>query len=260
MRAGVTVQPKAASAAASAARNPPAPAPAGDNPAIAGAALTGAPPFAPRKWIDLLLRGAVGVAVAVAAAAAVAGLAGVRRNTSASMPLGLWAEGAKPIELVRGQIVAVCPPDTPLLREALKRGYLERGACPEGYAPLLKPIAAIPGDLVQVGPEGIWVNGVLLARSQGLSKDPHGRAMPQLPHRQQQVPLGQVWLISTCDAASFDSRYFGPLDSARIRAWMRPLWVRSAASGNSATGCLQPAGTPSAPIQRTPATAPQQVP
>jgi conjugative transfer signal peptidase TraF len=80
--------------------------------------------------------------------------AGLRINAIDSMPRGLWRVAQdKPIE--RGDIVAICPPENWVIREAAGRGYIPVGECPGGYEPLVKPVAAVGGDLVTVAPDGI---------------------------------------------------------------------------------------------------------
>jgi len=48
----------------------------------------------------------------------------------------------------------------------------------DGYAPLLKPIAARAGDTVTVSEAGVAVNGKLLPNSKQYPKDGIGRPMP----------------------------------------------------------------------------------
>ena len=95
----------------------------------------------------------------VMAALISADLAGLRINGTASMPRGLWHVGAPVAPLRRGEIVTLCPPETLPFREAAARGYLPAGFCPGGLQPLVKPIAAIAGDLVTVSAAGVTVNG-----------------------------------------------------------------------------------------------------
>ncbi len=59
--------------------------------------------------------------------------------------------------IARGDIVSICPPDTAVFRAARARGYVPYGRCPGGYEPLLKPVAAIAGDIV-IGHAG-WLAG-----------------------------------------------------------------------------------------------------
>ncbi|MDE3029355.1 MAG: S26 family signal peptidase, partial [Paracoccaceae bacterium] len=92
------------------------------------------------------------VVALVAATFGGAQAAGFRLNMTASAPEGLWqiVEGAPLKTIRRGMIVSVCPPDAPVVRAMRAKGYLEPGFCPSGTVPFLKPVAAIPGDVVTV--------------------------------------------------------------------------------------------------------------
>jgi conjugative transfer signal peptidase TraF len=140
---------------------------------------------------------------------------GLRFNVTASMPRGLWRAGAgEPIE--RGEIVTVCPPDRADIREAAQRGYIPTGVCSGGYEPLLKPVAAVAGDLVTVTPQGITVDGQLVANTAPLAEDEAGRKLHPIPVGAYRVAPGEVWLLSGHDQRSFDSRYFGSVTSRAV--------------------------------------------
>lgn len=162
-----------------------------------------------------------GLALLVATAA----VAGIRINTTPSLPMGLWQ--VSPGVPARGDIVLICPPDTAVMRGAHDAGYISGGYCPSGLAPLLKPVAAVPGDEVQPSPLGVIVNGRLLPRTASMKVDGSGRLLPVLPHHVQIVPAGEVWLLSSYNKASFDSRYFGPLRAERIIGVARPVLTQS---------------------------------
>jgi conjugative transfer signal peptidase TraF len=155
----------------------------------------------------------------------VADAAGLRVNTSASMPRGLWWVVASDAPLRRGDIVALCLPDTGPTREAVARGYVPAGTCPGAIEPLIKPLAAVAGDLVMVTPFGVAVDGNPVANSAALPHDSAGRALRPMPLGAYRVVPGEVWLLSGHDSRSFDSRYFGPVSVHAIRGLARPLWV-----------------------------------
>jgi conjugative transfer signal peptidase TraF len=111
---------------------------------------------------------------AIALAGASAHAVGWRINHTPSLPMGLRRIASIERAIARGDIVAFCPPDSEPFREARRRGYLGGGECPGDYEPLLKPVVAIAGDRVEIGPHGIAVNGVLLANSLALAQDRHG--------------------------------------------------------------------------------------
>jgi conjugative transfer signal peptidase TraF len=90
---------------------------------------------------------------------------------------------------------------------------------------MIKPVAAIPGDLVTVTARGIAVNGEPVADSGPLEKDSAGRALRPIAAGVYSVPAGAVWLLSGHDPRSFDSRYFGAVPAANIQGLARPVWV-----------------------------------
>lgn len=144
-------------------------------------------------------------------AVSLAHAAGWRFNHTDSLPPGLWR--VRPVNgpISAGQIVSFCPPDGEPFRMARQRGYLGSGACPGGYEPLLKPVAAVAGDRIEITTGSIAVNGRRIANSAAVSHDRRGREMPRLGSGTFTVGAGELWLISDYNAASFDSRYFGPV-------------------------------------------------
>ena len=152
---------------------------------------------------------------------AVAMTFGIRINTSYSLPLGLYATTND----VRAELIEFCPVE-PFASESASRSYRTPGfACPDGAVPLLKPIVARPGDLVIVSPEGISVNGYLLPKSYPVSQDASGRPLKAWPSGLYGVAPGTVWVASTYNAGSYDSRYMGPIQTSQIRRRLRPLWL-----------------------------------
>ena len=143
--------------------------------------------------------------------------AGVRFNTTESLPLGIYVTTVGETNLVE-----FCPPE-PFASMALRRGYRTRGNCPDGGMPLLKPVVAVAGDLVSFSTLGIAVNGHLLENTAALGADSYGRALPQRRGGIYDVAPGTVWVASSYSLRSFDSRYFGPIPLAAIREHVRPL-------------------------------------
>jgi conjugative transfer signal peptidase TraF len=141
---------------------------------------------------------------------------GLRINTSPSLPLGLYVvttDGS-------ANLIEFCPAE-PFAALSLVRGYRDSGACLDGGAPLLKPVAAKAGDLVELSWHGISVNGVLLANTEPLSKDTKGRPLEPWHFGRFLVAPGTVWVASSYHSRSFDSRYFGPVDTTAIRHRMK---------------------------------------
>jgi conjugative transfer signal peptidase TraF len=154
--------------------------------------------------------------------------AGLHWNLSASMPLGLYVATER--SLLPGEIVAVClPPAFATL--ARERGYLHHGSCPTGAQPILKRIAAVEGDVVEVQPTGVTVNNRRIPNSQVAAQDSRGRPLPHVPWGRYTLTRQELWLMSTRQPNSLDSRYFGPVSLFDVIATAVPLVVTDAGTG-----------------------------
>ena len=145
----------------------------------------------------------LGVGIAIATFQ-LCGFLGVRINTLPSLPMGLY------VTTVDGsaKLVEFCPA-APFATLSIVRGYRHRGTCGDGAAPLLKPIIAKPGDVVDVSSLGLSVNGTLLPNTRPLTTDTKGRPLEAWPSGRYVVVPGTVWVASPDHRRSFDSRYFG---------------------------------------------------
>ncbi len=160
-------------------------------------------------------------AIACLSLAVAIGLAlGLRINLSPSLEMGLYVTTTDP----GGQLIEFCPP-APYAGESKDRRYRPVGICPDGAAPLLKPIAAGEGDIVELSSRGISVNGSPLGNTAPLSADREGRRLTPWNFGTYRVTHGQIWVASTYNAGSYDSRYFGPISATFIRNRLRPLWT-----------------------------------
>ena len=146
------------------------------------------------------------------------GWVGLRINASPSLPVGLYVTSSRP----EASLAEFCPAE-PFASLASSRGYRDRGACRDGATPLLKPVVARAGDVVEVSEQGIAVNGRLLPNSAARRADTHGRPLPTWPFGRYIVAPDTVWVASSYEARSFDSRYFGPIPTSSIRDRVRPL-------------------------------------
>jgi conjugative transfer signal peptidase TraF len=90
---------------------------------------------------------------------------------------------------------------------------------------LLKPIAASEGDRVEASNAGISVNGRLLPNTAPRVRDSMGRPLDHYPFGTYVVQQGEVWVASSWNYKSFDSRYFGPVRLSMIRHYVRPVWT-----------------------------------
>lgn len=167
-----------------------------------------------------------GIAAAVMAIGAAASGAGIRINTTASLPRGLWLAETPSQPLRVGDVALFCPPDTPAVRLARDRHYLGAGACPGDFEPMQKPIAAVAGDVVRVAPAGVAINDQAVPSSAVYGVDGAGRSLPSTTGTLT-VPPGEVWLLSTYNAHSYDSRYIGPVPARLVSAVMVPLWTEA---------------------------------
>jgi conjugative transfer signal peptidase TraF len=166
--------------------------------------------------ISLLVLAFGGGVLGLARAAAWAGL---RYNDSPSMPTGLYIRASSES---RSSLAVFCP-EEPTARLSAERGYRSRGNCPDGAEPLAKPIAARPGDIVELSATGMAVNGRLLPNTSPLATDTAGRPLSHWPFGGYVVARGMVWVASSYSSRSFDSRYFGPVKASQVREHVRPL-------------------------------------
>ena len=145
--------------------------------------------------------------------------AGLRYNGSHSFPVGLYLAVHKRPE--KGDLVFVELPALPICELAKARGYFNVAYSPVGH--LMKRLAATAGDRITIDSAGVEVNGIRLVNSTPLPSDRAGR--PLQPYALKDYVLGanEVLLMSDYNAASFDSRYFGPLNARTIEAVVYPL-------------------------------------
>lgn len=156
---------------------------------------------------------------ALMATAAGGWFGGYRLNLTPSEPLGLWR--IEPLTRVAavGDVVFVCPPASTDFAIALERGYLRRGLCPGGVAPLIKTVVAVSGQRVEVG-SNVVIDRLPLPYSTVQPSDGVGR--PLRPFSGGIVPSGHLFLHSD-SASSYDSRYFGPVSETGLLGLARPV-------------------------------------
>ena len=139
--------------------------------------------------------------------AAVVSTRWVRVNVSPSTPLGLYRLAAVAPPLARGTLVVLPVPPV------VQRWH-------STWLPLLKPIAALPGDLVCTGEAGLWIEG----QDYGpVYPEAGGAPLPRLQGCVR-VPAGAVFLASPAPR-SLDGRYFGVTAVATLTAQAVPVWA-----------------------------------
>jgi conjugative transfer signal peptidase TraF len=135
-------------------------------------------------------------------------------NASASVPVGLYA--IHPVgRLTAGELLVVKPPAR-LAQFMAVRKYLGLGV------PLIKHVAALPGQIVCRSELTITVNGV--AKAEALDRDTRGRKLP-VWQGCGAIQLHEVFLMNAGVPDSFDGRYFGPLPDSTIIGSATPLWL-----------------------------------
>lgn len=161
-----------------------------------------------------------GPVLATAAGAVLAtGLAAAPRpwltyNASPSAPVGFYLMAAeRPLRI--GDVVLVrLPGDAAAL--AAERGYLPSSV------PALKRVAGLAGDRVCGQGQLVLINDAPAAiRFPG---DGKGRALPFWDGCRTLRPT-EVFVLNEGVSASFDGRYFGPVDTRSIIGRLVPLWT-----------------------------------
>ena len=164
-----------------------------------------------------------GIAIAAAVLIAVGNAFGVLiSNTDSAAPAGVYRVVSG--NLRRGDLVTACLP-TAIAQEGLAHGYLRTGACTGNAEPVGKIVGALTGDVVEIEPGWVAVNGVRFKCSAVATRDSTGRPLPHVAWGSHRVPAGQVWLFGFNDRRSWDSRYFGPVPLANIRGEIEPVIV-----------------------------------
>jgi len=142
-------------------------------------------------------------------------------NASASTPLGLYDLTA-PNGLKAGDLVAVRPPK-PLADFMVGRGYIGRSV------PLLKPVAALPGQQVCRVGRTVTVDGVPFGEAQ--DRDRRGRMLPVWQGCRRIAP-DQIFLMNPSVRDSLDGRYFGPLPRTVVIGRATPLYTDAHGDGH----------------------------
>ncbi len=140
-------------------------------------------------------------------------IGGIRVNASTSLPLGLYKITKDP----SARLVEFCPAEPFASLSAIRR-YRGKGNCLDGAEPLMKPVVAVEGDTVKISNRGVTVNGKLLPNSAARAFDRQNQPLVHWPFGTYRVALGTVWVISSFNSRSFDSRYFGPILASSIRS------------------------------------------
>lgn len=161
-----------------------------------------------------------GMALAVAALAAPLAVQLPVRfvfNPSASVARGWYrVDVVRDAALLHADSIVLARLPARVAAFAAQRGYL-----PEGV-PILKRIGAVAPQAVCVVDRLVWIDGVGVAVV--LAHD--GARRPLHPWAQcRALMAGELFFLSDTHPASFDSRYFGPVDATAVLGIARPLWT-----------------------------------
>lgn len=135
-------------------------------------------------------------------------------NASASVPIGLYSIG--PVGEVEVTDLVLARPPEPLATFLDEGRYVPRGV------PLLKRVAALPGQRVCREGDALMIDGVTWARTR--ERDSRGRALPAW-HGCRVLLDGEVLLMNWDEPDSLDGRYFGPLPASSIVGRATPIWT-----------------------------------
>jgi len=135
-------------------------------------------------------------------------------NASDSVPVG-WYRIESTDALHVGGIVLARLPSAPAAFAA-RRGYLPM------RIPLLKRIGAMAPQVVCVRDGIVRIDSIPVAVT--LFVDGSGRRLTAWPQCRR-LRADELFLLSTTNPASFDSRYFGPVSTSAVIGQAQPLWT-----------------------------------
>ena len=131
---------------------------------------------------------------------------GITYQPSRSMPVGWYVTYPVYHPLQKGDTILFRPTSS-VLHYMMQRGWI--GA----HTAMMKEIFAVPGDTVCIHQGMLYINGK--STTSVLTEYAPGKPLPQVLLCQH-LPSGKYMAMSTYNAHSFDSRYFGPIDQESI--------------------------------------------
>jgi conjugative transfer signal peptidase TraF len=138
----------------------------------------------------------------------------LRYNSSRSAPLG-WYVIVPAGDVPAGAFVLARPPHAAALL-AEQRRYLPSNV------PLLKRVAATHGQLVCSTTNALAIDRRYVTRA--LTRDSLGRPLEAWKGCRR-LAADELFLLNVDSAASFDSRYFGPISRDAVVGKAMPLWT-----------------------------------
>ncbi|GAB2468733.1 S26 family signal peptidase [Comamonas humi] len=113
-------------------------------------------------------------------------------------------------------VLTTLPPDAATL--AAQRGYLPT------RIPLLKRVGAVAPQEVCISGGRVRIDGVPSVAA--LPADRLGRPLPSW-QQCRRLWHSELFLLSSTNPASFDSRYFGPVSTAAVIGVAHPIWLET---------------------------------
>jgi conjugative transfer signal peptidase TraF len=135
-------------------------------------------------------------------------------NASASVPIGFYS--IEPVDQLAVTNLVVAAPPKSVAAFLAQRGYVPLGV------PLIKRILALRGQSVCRNELVISVDGIEMGMA--LAHDRQGRPLP-VWQGCRAIAQDEVFLMNWDEPASFDGRYFGPIQLSTIIGRAKPLWT-----------------------------------
>jgi conjugative transfer signal peptidase TraF len=145
----------------------------------------------------------------------------IRWNFSPSVPMGFYWRSN---DFHRGDVVEVCATDA-IVAEGLTRGYLwgMGGPCYHHSFPLVKYLAAVGGDTVDVSASGISINAQPWPNSALRHFDANGQPIVQwIRYGHFRLAADRVLVLGS-HPQSWDSRVWSAIPVASVRYRWSPL-------------------------------------
>jgi conjugative transfer signal peptidase TraF len=140
----------------------------------------------------------------------------VIRNISISEPLGYYLK--LPIgKIKKGNRYLICIDDQKYIDIMHKLGLPKvSGECPFNSPYVLKQVAGVPGDRVDISESGVSINNVWLTNTRGVAEH-KGILLLPIPSGYSHVLTRNEYFMLGITMTSYDSRYFGIVHSEQFR-------------------------------------------
>jgi len=132
------------------------------------------------------------------------------KNVSISEPLGYYLK--LPVGTIEpNKRYLICLEDKKYIDVLQKLGLLKsKNQCPTGTVYLMKQVAGMPHDLVEITESGVLINGALQQNSRGMARG-KGVALYPLPIGYKHTLNDDEYFMMGITPTSIDSRYFGTI-------------------------------------------------